>query len=554
MRRYRFVLLFILMVLLGTIALHGQSKTYYGAHITSQAPWINRVVVYNNGDSEAGFQVTVWDGGGQVALQEDYTAPANGSRVLVMSNFAGYVPGPDEVALTPVEGTLTIGTDSPKIRPKLSFRYGDEESLTEFFMPDTRAWEYILPNSVEAHFSWTGIALMNPYDTPLTVTLTAYRDGTLQDQHEEAVPANGKYVRLSDGIWPGLLYPDVDQVRISTMDRAFPPPMSITGNDAQDRHVFFNAAVTAATKPLAAGELYATDSIVGDLYYVPAGTFVQGSPADEPCRDEDIWEGQFTHTLTRNLAVMETEVTRQMWADLQAVQPTLVNDPNDPAYGDGMTNPVQNLNWYEALLFANLLSVQQGLTPCYFADEAMTVPIDATNYDDESGDINVEYYCDFTADGYRLPTEGEWEYFCRAGTTGPFFVDVPNYDAGTCDINGCFQDLMPELEAVAWYCDNLYDDLGSYMTKPVGLMEANPWNLKDTHGNVAELCWDWLDFYPAGPVTDYAGPTTIWGRRIVRGGAFKYASYKLRCAARDNNNRPASRAWDTGFRLIRTVE
>ena len=103
----------------------------------------------------------------------------------------------------------------------------------------------------------------------------------------------------------------------------------------------------------------------------PSG-FVQGSTTDEPCRSTA--ETQFTHVLTRDLAVMETEITRQMWADLKAVQPTLPIDPTNTSYGSGMTNPVQNPTWYETVLFANLLSVRNGLTRCYYKDVAFTDP------------------------------------------------------------------------------------------------------------------------------------------------------------------------------------
>jgi len=508
-----------------------QTYTYYSAHVTDQSPWINKIVAYNNGDQDATFRIIVWDADGQVALQQVYTAPANSSLVLVMSNFAGYVFEPDEVELVPVEGTLVIETESPKIRPKLSFRYGDSESLTEFFLQDTLAWEYILPNTIQGHFSWTGIALMNPYDNPLTVMLKAYQNGELQGQNEEDVPANTKYVRLSDGIWPGLLYMDFDQVKITSTDQAFPPPMSITGNDAQDRHVFFNGAVTAPTN------LYATDSILGDLYFVPAGTFTQGSPTDEPCRDDD--ETQFTHNITRNLAVMETEVTRQMWADLKAVQSSLPDDPTDTDFGSGMANPVQNLTWYEAVLFANLLSVQQGFTQCYYTNETMTTPIDASNFDN-----NNTIYCHFTADGYRLPTEGEWEYFCRAGTTGASWVDEPNYDSSNC--SACISGLLPNLEDAAVFCAN---DNGR--SEPVGSKKSNPWGLRDVHGNVFEWCWDWRSVYPTGSATDYYGPSNGL-YRILRGGCWNYVASFCRSAHR-YDIWPLTRLKYFGFRLVRSL-
>ena len=193
--------------------------------------------------------------------------------MLVLPTEAGYAPETGEIVLDAVEGSLVVETESEKIRPKASFRYGDSPSLTEFFLQDTMAWEYILPNSILSHFSWTGVAILNPHDEQLDVKLQAYQNGVVVGETDQAIDPRTKYVNLADWIWNKIGYTEFDQIKISAGDQAFPPPMSITGNDAQDRHVFFNGAATATDKPLQAGDLYATDSIVGDLMFVPGGTF-----------------------------------------------------------------------------------------------------------------------------------------------------------------------------------------------------------------------------------------------------------------------------------------
>jgi len=299
------------------------------------------------------------------------------------------------------------------------------------------------------------------------------------------------------------------------------------------------------------GDLYAFDSIVGNLRYVPAGTFVQGSPEDEPCRDPGVSsdENQFTHTLTRSLAVMETEVTRQMWADLKAVQPILTVIPLMNPTAFGMNHPVEGVTWYQAVLFANLLSVQQELAPCYYTDETMATPIDSTNYDGHD-----YMYCNFHASGYRLPTEGEWEYICRAGTIGPFWIDEPNYDSTTCRLDSsCNEGTLPNLEDAAWFCANMHDPAGNDTSKPVGLKKANPWGLRDTHGNVYEWCWDWYENhwnFP-GSVTDYNGPHFHYGpspRRVIRGGDWDSTARYCRSGVRKGSTPTI------GFRLIRTAK
>ena len=289
------------------------------------------------------------------------------------------------------------------------------------------------------------------------------------------------------------------------------------------------------------GDLYAVDTLVGNLRYVKAGTFTQGSPTDEYCRSLLGYgdEAQFSHTLTRNFAAMQTEVTRAMWSNLRSAQPSLPEDPSDDAYCPSGTYPVNNLDWYDAIKFANLLSQQQGLTPCYYSDSGFTTVIGG----DYNGD---ECYCNFAASGYRLPTEGEWEYMCRAGTTGAFYVTESVYNGGNC--MSCTPALLPVLEATAVFCANKDATTGA---KPAGGKTANPWNLQDIIGNVDEWTWDNIDEYPAGPVTDYTGPAT-GEARAIRGGHFDWSADTLRSAFRSWNN-PVNQAVTVGFRLVRTV-
>lgn len=288
----------------------------------------------------------------------------------------------------------------------------------------------------------------------------------------------------------------------------------------------------------APGDLYDKDPIVGNMMYVPAGTFTQGSPETEPWRD-NVNETQFTHTLTRNLVVMETEITRQMWADLGAVQPTLPDDPSIIDYSPTMNHPVQMSTWYEAVLFANLLSLQNGYRRCYYTNSGFTTPIELWNY------TTGPFYCDSDADGYRLPTEGEWEYFTRTGTTGAFSCDEPNYNSVNC--LWCFPGTHPTLEQYCVYCAN---EPGG--TEVVGSKLPNPWNLKDVHGNVYEWCWDWYAAdYPTGTVNDYVGPGS-GSDRVFRGGSWSISARYCRSANRSKFD-PSFRRKHLGFRLVRTV-
>jgi len=164
--------------------------------------------------------------------------------------------------------------------------------------------------------------------------------------------------------------------------------------------IMFFIAMSSLLFSQAAGDS-TTDPVIGAMRLVPATGLAgtpQGSPETEVGHSHN--EDQFDHILTKNLWVMETEVSQQMWSDLMIEQPTL------PAvvFGfPGSSSPVENISWYHAVLFANLLSLENGLTGCYYADAAFTVPIDADNYTDG------EVFCDLDANGYRNATQEQLE-------------------------------------------------------------------------------------------------------------------------------------------------
>ena len=287
-----------------------------------------------------------------------------------------------------------------------------------------------------------------------------------------------------------------------------------------------------------AGELVGVDPIVGNMRRVPEGAFNQGSPEGEPCRDLD--EGPvFPHTLTLALAVMETEVTRLMWATLEGFQPTLPDDLSDESASPGANDPVQRVTWYDAVVFANLLSSQNKLVPCYYKDSSFQIPLTAENA------CTGRTWCNFRATGYRLPTEAEWEYFCRAGTQTPFWKPEAYYSSTTCglpDVPG----LYPSLEEAAWFMPN-----SSGHTGTVGTRQANPWNICDVHGNVREWCWDWVWNYPSGAQVDYRGDSS-GSAKAIRGGSWDLSAACARSANRWSAF-PQYRSSSLGFRLVRTI-
>ncbi len=226
---------------------------------------------------------------------------------------------------------------------------------------------------------------------------------------------------------------------------------------------------------------------------IAPGQFPMGSPTGEDDREGD--ETQHHVTITRAFCMKATEVTQGEWQAEMGDNPSFNQ-------GCGPSCPVERVSWDDAVLYANALSRREGLPECY------------------TGSIFSGLDCG----GYRLPTESEWEYAARAGTTGPSYG---------------------LLESVGWFSDNSEGRL-----QAVGIKSANSFGLYDMLGNVWEWTNDWYDTYP-GTVTDPTGPSA-GSYRVIRGGAWRVSARVARAAYRSYDT-PDNRDIFLGFRLARTV-
>jgi formylglycine-generating enzyme required for sulfatase activity len=228
-----------------------------------------------------------------------------------------------------------------------------------------------------------------------------------------------------------------------------------------------------------------------EFVYIPTGTFMMGSPADELERDND--ERQHRVTISKPFYLQTTEVTQGQWKRVMGNNPSYFKDCGDDC-------PVDSVTWNECHEFIRRLNERER-----------------TNK-------------------YRLPTEAEWEYACRAGTTTPFYsgnclsTDQANYD-------GNHQ--MPR-------CPK-----GKYRERTVGVrsFSSNPWGLYDMHGNVYEWCQDQYGTYPTSNVTNPTGPSS-GNYRVFRGGGWDNYARDCQSASRDRSY-PVYRYYDLGFRLAR---
>jgi len=232
------------------------------------------------------------------------------------------------------------------------------------------------------------------------------------------------------------------------------------------------------------------NSIGMTFVLIPAGQFMMGSPEDEPRRKSH----EILHevTLTQSYYMQTTPVTQGQWESVMG------NNPSDFKDG-GPDCPVESISWEDTQAFISKLNQQEGTGK------------------------------------YRLPTEAEWEYACRAGTNGPFYfgrclsTDQANYD-GNYPLEGCHKG----------------EDRNK--TTPVGSFEPNSFGLYDMHGNVWEWCQDWYGDYPTSAVTDPTGPEN-GSYLVLRGGSWGDDAGNCRSANRISGV-PIDRSRIIGFRLV----
>jgi formylglycine-generating enzyme required for sulfatase activity len=228
---------------------------------------------------------------------------------------------------------------------------------------------------------------------------------------------------------------------------------------------------------------------------IPAGQFTMGSPPTEDRRNAD--ETQHLVTITRSFWLKATPVTQAEYEALMGTNPS--------HFKSGEANcPVENVSWLDAVAYVNKLSDREGLPPAYDANGG---------------------FAGLDCRGYRLPTEAEWEYACRAGSSAARYG---------------------ELEQVAWHKEN-----AGYTTHPVAQKRPNAWGLYDMLGNVWEWTNDWYGFYPTGAVTDPVGPAS-GGFRVGRGGSWGNVAQFVRAAGRGGVT-PGGRDRNLGFRPLRAL-
>jgi formylglycine-generating enzyme required for sulfatase activity len=247
-----------------------------------------------------------------------------------------------------------------------------------------------------------------------------------------------------------------------------------------------------------------------NMVYIKGGTFIMGKPGG--------FSGDKPHKVTVGSFFMDKYlVTQKEFLEVMGENNSCFRRKN---------NPVDTASWYEAIEYCNERSIKEGLSPVYTIDKTV-LPLIKGKY------LNWLVTWDRNAGGYRLPTEAEWEYACRAGTTTAFNTGK-SIDSSQARFNDTIED-YPEIRS----------------TSKVGFYKPNGWVLYYMNGNLKECCWEWSASYSIEAQTDIGGPEH-GTCRVLRGGAWDLSCFHLESGSRDEEAPYFAIKCHTGFRVVRS--
>jgi formylglycine-generating enzyme required for sulfatase activity len=318
------------------------------------------------------------------------------------------------------------------------------------------------------------------------------------------------------------------------------------------KHVVWNAGTDLAALyfPNVKVRVTANDQVApSGMALIPAGSFTMGNCMNS---SEGYSDELPLHTVYVSAFYMDKyDVTLALWQQVYNWATTHGYSFDYVGSGKAANHPVQTIDWYDCVKWCNARSAQAGLTPVYYTDAGLTQVY--TNGERDA------VYPNWGANGYRLPTEAEWEKAARGGLSGHRFPwgdtiswSQANYYADPLSAGGYAYDVNPTQGYNPTFNDGIYP-----YTSPVGYFAPNGYGLYDMAGNVWQWCWDWYDgsWYSNVGATqsDTRGPASSpYGYRVLRGGNWGGLAHYSRCAYRGYGGlNPNNACFNLGFRCVR---
>lgn len=281
------------------------------------------------------------------------------------------------------------------------------------------------------------------------------------------------------------------------------------------------------------------------MVLIPPGSFVMGNATNVFPSSEGYSDESPQHTVFISAFFMDVYmVTKDLWDEVKAYNGGNGYSYSNTGVGKATNHPVQTVDWYDVVKWCNARSERDGLTPVYYTDAVFTMVY-------KTGEVAP--YANWSVNGYRLPTEAEWEKAARGGvadTRFPWTDYTNNISWAKANYIGTSEDYSYDISGGTYEYHPAFFTGGPPYTSPVGYFAPNGYGLYDMAGNVSEWCWDWYDeaYYTSSPGTDPRGPTEpLTYNRILRGGSWGSDAKIARVTCR-NYGTPGYEDAGKGFR------